>query len=163
MNKRYLFSKTIMSLLCMLLSVNSIIAQKTSLSRVHENVRETPYPQKIHSIYINPAPLIIPEKMKTDDFVQFELSMDSTFPQNTTITAEPKPWLMFNPHQILKKGKWYWRVRNVSAKGEKREWSETFEFTVSGDEPQFVTPSFDVFIRICPKGILVCTVFLKKT
>ena len=79
MNKRYLFSKTIMSLLCMLLSVNSIIAQKTSLSRVHENVRETPYPQKIHSIYINPAPLIIPEKMKTDDFVQFELSMDSTF------------------------------------------------------------------------------------
>ena len=101
MNKRYSFSKTII-LLCMLLSVNTIIAQKTSLSRVHENVRETPYPQRIHSIYINPAPLIIPEKMKTDDFVQFELSMDSTFLQNKTITAEPKPWLIFNPHQILK-------------------------------------------------------------
>ena len=162
MIKHYFLSKTIISLLCLLMCSTIVIAQKTSLSRVHENVRETPYPQEIHSIYINPAPLIIPEKMKTDDFVQFELSMDSTFPQNMTITAEPKPWLMFNPHQILKKGKWYWRVRNVSAKGEKREWSETFEFTVSGDEPQFVTPSFDVFYKNMPKGYPRLYCFLEK-
>lgn len=120
MNKHYFLSKTIISLLCLLMFSTIVLAQKTSLTRVHENVRETAYPQKFHTLYINPSPLIIPERMKTDELIQFELSMDSAFPENATITSAPKPWLMFNPHRILKTGKWFWRVRNVTSKGEKK-------------------------------------------
>ena len=162
MNKGYLLSKTIMSLLCLLMLTTPIMAQKTSLSRVHENVRETAYPQKFHSLYLNPAPLIIPEKMKTDELVQFELSDDPAFPEKATITSEAKPWLMFNPHKVLKKGKWYWRVRNVSAKGVKGKWSETFDFTVTGDEPEFVTPTFDVFYKNIPQGYPRLYCFIDK-
>ena len=162
MNKHYFLSKTIISLLCLLMFSTIVLAQKTSLSRVHENVRGTAYPQKFHTLYINPSPLIIPERMKTDELIQFELSMDSAFPENATITSAPKPWLMFNPHRILKTGKWFWRVRNITSKGEKKEWSETFEFTVTGEEPQFVTPEFDVFYRNMPKGYPRLYCFLEK-
>ena len=83
--------------------------------------------------------------MKTEALIQFELSNDSTFPAGKTMTDTPKPWLMFNPHRILEKGTWYWRVRSVTDKGEKKAWSPVWKFQISGEEPQFVTPSFQAF------------------
>lgn len=58
---------------------------------------------------------------------------------------------MFNPHQVLKPGIWYWRFRNVSAEGKFSEWSETYSFEITDDIPEFVTPSFDVFLSNVPK------------
>ena len=123
MKKHSLLIHGMAFILCLsiLYGPDKIQAQKTSLVRVHENVRETPYPQKEHQVYINPTPLLVPKSMKTEAVIQFELSNDSTFPAGKTMTDTPKPWLMFNPHRILEKGTWYWRVRSVTDKGEKKK------------------------------------------
>ena len=137
-------------------------ARDASLERVHENVRETPYPQTWNSLYLNPAPLLCPPSMKTSDLLQFQLSMDSGFKDKTTVTSEPKPWCMYNPHKILDKGTWYWRVRPVSKDGKAGEWSQSFSFNVTGDEPEFVTPAFDVFYKNLPKGYPRLYCFIEK-
>ena len=103
MKKHSLLIHGMAFILCLsiLYGPDKIQAQKTSLVRVHENVRETPYPQKEHQVYINPTPLLVPKSMKTEALIQFELSNDSTFPAGKTMTDTPKPWLMFNPQRVL--------------------------------------------------------------
>ena len=164
MKKHSLLIHGMAFILCLsiLYGPDKIQAQKTSLVRVHENVRETPYPQKEHQVYINPTPLLVPKSMKTEALIQFELSNDSTFPAGKTMTDTPKPWLMFNPHRILEKGTWYWRVRSVTDKGEKKAWSTVWKFQISGEEPQFVTPSFQAFFQNLPKGYPRLYCFLEK-
>lgn len=118
-------------------------AQEYAPSRIHENVRETPYPQECNQPYLNPVPLLVPEKMKQSDFLQFALSEEKDFSGSTTILSKPVPWCMFNPHQVLSCGTWYWRFRSVSKTGEKMPWSPVYSFTITDDIPQFVTPSFE--------------------
>ncbi|MEG1587303.1 MAG: DUF4962 domain-containing protein, partial [Bacteroidales bacterium] len=124
----------------------------SSYKRLHENERDTPYPQAEHKLFLNPSPLLVPVAAKKSDYLQFALSQDKGFPENNTMISKPSPWCMFNPHQVLAAGNWYWRYRSVSKSGEKEEWSETFCFTVTEDIPQFATPSFDVLLRNIPAG-----------
>lgn len=51
-----------------------------NISRIHENERETPFPQEEHTLYINPSPLLVPQSMKQSDFLQFNLSRSKDFP-----------------------------------------------------------------------------------
>lgn len=150
------FSRQIISAAIVLItavcSAPQAFAQKTTLERVHENTRETPYPQAWHRPYINPVPLLVPKTMKTSENMQFQLSMDKDFKDKTTITSEPEPRCMFNAHRILEKGTWYWRVRPVDKDGKAGEWSQVYDFSITGDEPEFVTPSFEEFFRNMPKG-----------
>lgn len=122
------------------------------LSCIHENERVTPYPQQGHMLYINPAPLLIPKSMKQSDLLQFSLSQDKKFADKSTLLSKPVPWCMFNPHRVLEKGIWYWRVRSVNNAGEEMPWSQTYSFEVTDDTPKFVTPSYKVFQKNLPKG-----------
>ena len=122
-----------------------------NISRIHENERETPFPQEEHTLYINPSPLLVPQSMKQSDFLQFNLSRSKDFPGGSSILSAPAPWCMFNPHRILENGTWYWRVRSVSKSGEAMPWSETYRFNVTDTIPQFVTPPFSVFLNNIPK------------
>lgn len=130
-------------LCCCLLFPATLKAHKYVPSRIHENVRETPYPQEYNQPYLNPVPLLVPEKMKLSDFLQFTLSKEKDFTGSTTILSKPVPWCMFNPHQILSSGTWYWRFRSVSKSGENTSWSPVYSFTITDDVPQFVTPPFE--------------------
>lgn len=156
MKKHSLLIHGMAFILCLsiLYGPDKIQAQKTSLVQVHENVRETPYPQSIHQVYLNPTPLLLPQSAhEKGALYQFEMSMDKTFPVGKTLTGEPKPWITFNPHQILDKGTWYWRYRKITGKDRKAQaWSQVFDFQISGDEPQFITPTYDVFFKNLPKG-----------
>lgn len=120
--------------------------------RIHPNERETPYPQAGNGLFINPAPLIVPKAMKRSDYLQFALSPKADFPAKGTTLSKPAPWCMFNPHEALKPGVWYWRFRSVSKTGEEMPWSETYRFTMTKDVPQFVTPKVDVLMQNLPKG-----------
>lgn len=115
-------------------------------------MRETPYPQQGNGLFINPAPLLVPVAMRQSDYLQFALSQQADFSGKSTLLSKPAPWCLFNPHQALKPGVWYWRFRSVSRSGQEMPWSETFRFTMAADVPTFVTPSYDVLLKNLPTG-----------
>lgn len=119
--------------------------------RANNPLRQVPYPQQEHLIYLNPAPLLVPPAMNQSDFLQFNLSPDRDFQSNSSILSRPVPWCVFNPHQVLSPGTWYWRFRSVSKAGEEMPWSETYRFTVTDDTPQFATPPFNALINNIPR------------
>lgn len=122
------------------------------LDRVHPNDRDKPYPREEHELYINPAPLIVPEAVKgKDDFVEFELSQDENFPEQGTFRSGKQSWHMYNAHQEMAVGIWYWRFRVIDQKGKNTPWSEVNKFTVTGKEPVFVTPPFSAFKEKIPQ------------
>ena len=128
----------------------------------HDKMRTMPYPKLDNELVVNPSPLIVPQSLKTKDSIQFELSQDKDFGSSPTsvptitigtrasqpvITSKFVRWNMFNPHQVLNAGTWYWRYRLKSRGGEPGEWSAPIEFRVSGTEKQFVTPKYEVFFK----------------
>lgn len=117
----------------------------------HDKFREKPYPKADNEIYINPAPLIVPQAMKTGEKLQFALSPQEDFSGTETILSTPANWCMYNPHKTLKSGTWYWRFRSILSDGAEQPWSETYSFEVKEATPKFVTPSFDVFINHAPR------------
>lgn len=113
------------------------------MDRVHPNDRDKPYPREEHELYINPAPLIVPEAVKEkDDFLEFELSQDENFPEEGTFRSGKVRWHMYNVHQELAVGTWFWRYRVVDKNGKATLWSVVNKFNVTGQEPVFVTPPF---------------------
>lgn len=116
---------------------------------IHEKYRTKPYPRSVHELYLNPPPLIVPNKMnelKAGKGVQFALSQDPIFAPENTIESEHKNWGMFNVHKVLEPGVWYWRFRNGTD-----EWSEVNSFTVKEDLEAFVTPPYEDFERNIPQ------------
>lgn len=122
-------------------------------SEYHEKYRTVAYPRTGNEIYINPCPLLVPESMKTAEYLQFELSQSESFAPEATIQSGLVPWHMYNPHRALETGKWYWRVRNVDAAGTEGPWSEVYDFEIKGDEQVFVTPEFKEFDRGLPQQL----------
>ena len=98
----------------------------------HDKTREQPYPKLSNELYLNPAPLILPQSLKTGERVQFALSQNPDFPEAETQFSEPSKWCMFNPHRRL-------------ADGTVEGWSEPVEFEVKASTPVFVTPGFEIF------------------
>ena len=45
----------------------------------HDKIREQPYPKADNELYLNPAPLIVPQAMKTGVKLQFSLSRSQNF------------------------------------------------------------------------------------
>lgn len=162
MKKQYLLKWAVAILVVTLMFPVSSVAQKTSLERVHENMRDTPYPQQQNPVYLNPAPLIVPVAMRKAEFLQFSLSQNQSFPEGSTIQSKPVPWCMFNPHQILANGTWYWRFRSLDKDGKAMPWSETYQFTMTDDVPKFVTPPYETFLKNMPKGFPRVYCFLEK-
>ena len=161
MKKQFIF-QWVMTLIFIQAMISITLAQKTTLKRVHENIRVTPYPQQENPLYLNPSPLIVPMEMRKAEYLQFQLSQDQTFPEGKTIQSKPLVWCMFNPHRILENGTWYWRFRSVSKDRQTTEWSEIYHFSVTKDIPQFVTPTFDIFMKNMPKGYPRIYCFLDK-
>lgn len=118
---------------------------------VHPNTRDKPYPREEHELYLNPAPLIVPTSVKDkDDFLEFELSQDSTFTSESTHRSGQVEWYMYNIHEQMAPGTWYWRFHVVDTDGTVGPWSEVNKFTVTGKEPVFVTPAWDDVVANIP-------------
>lgn len=112
----------------------------------HYKIRTEPYPLAESTIFVNPAPLIVPQSAKTGATITFQLSQDADFADESTITSAPQRWCMYSPHRPLEAGTWYWRYRNDNG-----AWSDAISFTITGDEDIFATPAFDQFTANAPR------------
>lgn len=146
-----------------LLTTFAILCALSAPLNANNPIRKVPYPQQGHTIYLNPAPLLVPYHMKQSDFLQFNLSSDKNFKSENNILSKPVPWCVFNPHHRLEPGIWYWRFRSVSKTGDEMPWSKTYCFTVTDDIPEFVTPPFSVFIENIPQDYPRIYCFLKDS
>lgn len=117
----------------------------------HDKFRTQPYPKASNELYLNPPPFIVPETMKTDALLQFELSRNKDFPESETLLSDAKPWNIFGPHRKLEEGTWHWRFRSVSAEGTPGAWSDVYSFEVKAETPVFVTPGFETFYKNAPR------------
>lgn len=118
---------------------------------LHDKTREKPYPKADNELYINPAPFIVPQAMKTGDKLQFAFSQSKDFPDTETTVSTPRQWCMYNAHRTLKSGTWYWRFRSVGNDGTEQAWSETYSFEVKDETPKFVTPTFETLLKNAPR------------
>ena len=73
------------------------------------------------------------------------LSQDSLFGEERTMHREKIPWAMFNPHQHLPEGKWYWQYR-ISGKA----WSALQTFEITLEAITLVSPSAVRFLDGIP-------------
>lgn len=76
---------------------------------------------------------------------ELELSMNPSFPEGQTIAAKEICSAIFNPHQALQTGKWYWHYR-VAGKA----WSAMQYFIVSTSSLPMVSPEPSVFLSKIP-------------
>lgn len=117
-----------------------------------DKIRTQPYPQADNELMLNPAPLIVPQSLKTGEALEFALSRSASFDTPETFVSAPQAGCFFNPHRALDAGTWYWRYRSVAADGTKAgNWSEPLSFEVTGTEPVFVTPPFEDFRTNAPR------------
>lgn len=134
-----------------------------TLDRVHPNERDQPYPREEHELFVNPAPLIVPRALRgEDEFLEFELSQDNSFPEAGTYRSGKLNWDIYNIHEQLTSGDWYWRFRKIDANDKASVWSEVYKFTVTGKEPVFVTPKFEVFKQNIPSSYPRINCFLEE-
>lgn len=117
-----------------------------------DKIRTQPYPKASNELIVNPAPFLVPQSMKTGECLQFAVSRSETFDDGETLVSSPQEWCMYNLHQPLDAGTWYWRFRNTSSDGTASgAWSETYSFEVKPETPVFATPSFDKFLENAPR------------
>jgi len=115
--------------------------------------RLKPYPSSGLVMFNAPSfickPVIIRKKgNNTFDFnykwkYQFRISKDSNFVDNTTIVSPVQEWTFYNTHKALEKGKWYWQYAYI--KGDEKKWHNPIAFEITGNEYDFVSPSFYEF------------------
>lgn len=117
-----------------------------------DKIRTQPYPKADNELFLNPAPLIVPQAMKTGERLQFALSHSENFDSSETLTTAPQEWCMYNLHRPLESGTWYWRFRSAAADGSTPgEWSRTYSFEVKSETPEFLTPPFATFLENAPR------------
>lgn len=117
-----------------------------------EKIRTQPYPKADNELFLNPAPFIVPQAMKTGEMLQFSLSASPEFDTTDTFISEPQAWCMYNLHRQLPVGTWYWRFRSLAADGTPAgKWSDAYSFEVKEETPVFITPEFGAFLENAPR------------
>lgn len=66
-------------------------ARAGNATYVHENVRETPYPQQGHTLYINPAPLLVPQSTNSRTTCNSTCREAKTFRPQVPSCHSPNP------------------------------------------------------------------------
>lgn len=121
------------------------------LTSYHDKMRTRPYPQQENKLLVNPTAMVIPAAyIYRYATVQFQFSDSPSFSSTATVTGDFQRWGMFNLHETLEPRTYYWHFRAKNASGSTTGWSQTYTFTVSGDEPQFATPPFQIFYDNLP-------------
>lgn len=137
MNK-YPIYRIIYGAVLALLCTYSSIAQKKA---IHTMFLQETVPANGTEVVFNPPILRWPYQKGKQTKYDVQLSQDPTFVTQTTIYTEGLLGTVFNPHQSLGMGTWYWRHR-VSGK----EWSSVQHFKVTSKALSMVSPTANQFL-----------------
>jgi len=140
-------------LLCCMAAGCSEVTQHKTDSRVfpndyptlHPQYRQWPSPARGITVAVNDPTLMWPRVKGKDVLYDIRLSADSSFQDSGVIAGEAIPWTVFNPHQGLGKGLWYWQYR-VHGK----QWSPLQYFRVSDTAKDAVSASYEKFASAVP-------------
>jgi len=118
---------------------------------IHPARRIEASPTNNRLVAVNPPPLLWPVTSGNDVRYQVRLAQDVHFPSKTMIEANDLRWAMFNAHQELADGTWYWQVGAIRRPRADVEWSPVHQFEVDGSARTFVTPSAEEMIANVPE------------
>lgn len=107
---------------------------------LHPQFRLWPSPARGLTVAVNDPTLMWPRT--TGDSLRYDvrLSRDSSFPEAGTLGADTLAWTVFNPHQALAHGVWYWQYRVHG-----NSWSAVQHFRIADDAADAVSAPFSVF------------------
>ncbi len=105
---------------------------------LHPNYREWASPSRDIEARFNPPALLWPVTRGKKVTYDVRLSSDSSFTSTDIFHAEGLNRTIFNPHQTLKPGTWYWQFRLHGG-----QWSEVNSFRISRDAIGFAAPPAD--------------------
>lgn len=97
-------------------------------STVYSRYLTEPVPSAGIAAQFNTPVLRWPAERGSSAHYDVRLSQDSLFAQEQTLYRQKIPWAMFNPHQRLADGTWYWQYR---ISGEAWSAVQTFEITAA--------------------------------
>lgn len=83
----------------------------------------------------NPPILKIPVKKGSKKY-SFRLANNAEFAGNSLQQVGNIPFALYNPHQALAPGKWFWQYKYSTD-----DWSATQQFEITDQVPVFVTPT----------------------
>lgn len=92
--------------------------------------REWPSPLIGTAAKTNPPSLLVPLAKNKQARYSFRLSQNSRFPKDETLGVDKQEWAIYNPHQQLAVGNWFWQ-----SKAEGEEWSELRSFMIEPGVP----------------------------
>jgi|GEM_PF-60419 len=115
------------------------------ISVIHPKSRLWPQPSMGMVAKKNPPSLQWPRVRGTESLYDVRLSQDPVFSFGKQYQGESIPWLIFNPHDCLAPGDWYWQYRR------KRDpWSKVQHFQITQDSQRWEPPSAGQLIAALP-------------
>ena len=138
--------KRLLSLAAIAIMVISASAQHRP-DYLYEEWRKSAYPSMDIAVSTNPTALLWRSEKhweKKDVVYNVYLSQNQAFPEGKTIKSLGQRYCMFNPHQRLSEGKWYWKYEIVD--GSKTTAQGPYSFVVPADAEGIITPTADGFM-----------------
>jgi hypothetical protein len=116
---------------------------------IHPRFREYPKPSGGILAKTNPPIMLNPLSRNASGDVpvtySYRLSRDQHFPEVGTISQNELRYAIFNIHEKLDNGTWYWQYGS-----DDREWSDVHTFRISEEVPVFETPHPKDLIQSIP-------------
>ena len=127
------------------LGMYPVIAQETNGWLPAPFNRHQTYPTGGVEVSFNPTSFRWPFEKGKNVKYEVRLSQDSTFHTAPVFTEAQTEWAMYNPHQKLANGLWYWQYRKTGGK-----WSKLNHFQITDKALPLVYPEPKVLLAAVP-------------
>ena len=111
---------------------------------LHPQFRKWPSPA-LNNEANSVSPILLWPMTKKANGYDIRLSQDPSFADAQTISEQNIPWTIYNPHQKLKEGTWYWQYRVHNG-----DWSQRLQFRITTNSDQDFAPGVEKFFSAIP-------------
>ncbi len=118
----------------------------------HPARRITASPSSGAAVTANPPSLLWPVVSGSEVRYRVRLSQSNDFSSHVVIRSDDQRWALFNPHQTLKPGTWYWQYGTIRRANQEAVWSPVYQFTMSQSARRAVTPPAAEMIAGVPRA-----------